>query len=347
MKLTVSVVTTLLCCLILEIALRLISPVQTFVSPLASFHRFDPEVGWIGVPNWTAKFKKTDFDVTIRANVEGFRARQSAAQPAAGSPVIAAFGDSFTWGWGVENGKVFTDVMQNELGTNADVRNFGIDAYGTLQELLLFKRCLANGLRPKSVIIMFYQNDYYDNVDHDIRRPWLSVTGTNVVMQNYPTKGRAIGLWTKSVKASYLLSTIAYVFDFAKEKSRIENLQQTTFVDNSVAAGPQQAVDHCLKQFKKTCDEAGIKLYFIYVPSHDDVEKSASQNRMVLKSLCNKNDVRLLDLTDDFRKTAGNRTNVLFFVHDQHWNADGHALAGHLIADAIRKDLWTADKPTQ
>ena len=85
-KLTVSLVTTLLCCVIAELALRLISPVQTCVNPLNSFHRFDSERGWLGVPNREAKFRKPDFDVMIRTDADGFRKRESAVQPRPGNP---------------------------------------------------------------------------------------------------------------------------------------------------------------------------------------------------------------------------------------------------------------------
>jgi lysophospholipase L1-like esterase len=346
LKLAISVVTTLLCCGLAELALRLISPVQTFVNPLSSFHRFDAELGWLGVPHRAAKFRKPDFDVMIRTDANGFRKRESAVQPRPGSPVIAVFGDSFVWGWGIEGGKVFTDVIQNELGPAADVRNFGVDAYGTFQELLLLKHCLTNHLRPQHVLVMFYENDYGDNTGNDTRRPWLAVDGTNVTIRNYPVARKDSGAWKKFVKASYFLSAIAYQFDFAKEKRRVTSLAQKTFADNSIAADAQTAEAFCLDQLRQVCDREKIQLKFVYVPAFQDVRAAGpTQTRVVLKSLCDQAGVPLLDLTDDFRKASGTRPGALFFAHDGHWNTDGHALAGKLVADDFKRGMPAANAP--
>lgn len=342
-NLALSAVTTLLCVLVVELALRLISPVQTFVNPLSSFHRFDPELGWTGTPNLKAKFRKIDFDVMVRSDAEGFRARESTVQPRPASPVIAVLGDSFTWGWGVGNGKVFTDVMQDELGTAAEIRNFGVNAYGTLQELLLLKRYLSNGLRPQYVVVMFYQNDFYDNVGAEDRKPWLSVVGTNVTIRNHPVAGRAVSPLKKVVKASYLLSAIGYAIDFAKEKRRVTELEQATFTDNSVADEPRAAMAFCLEQFREACERTGIKLWFVYVPSFTDVQsQTTSQVRVAIKSLCDQKGVALLDLTGDFRAAAGNRPLTYYFPHDSHWNEAGHDLVGKLLVVALKQEMSAA-----
>lgn len=337
-NLAVLAVSTVVCFVAAELALRLISPVQTFVNPAGSFHQPDQELGWTGVPNLKARFRKVDFDVLVSSDGTGFRARKTTVQPALDSPVVAILGDSFTWGWGVENGEVFTDVMQNELGTQADVRNFGVNAYGTFQELLLLHRLLTNGLSPQHVFVMFFQNDFYNNLDEDSWQPSLAVNGTNVMMRNYPVARRSVSPLKQAVKKSHLLSSIAYAFNFIKAKRRVQRLEDNAFEDGAVAEAPRRALSYCLREFSSVCQASNIELTFVYIPSFSDVQmETISQTREALRTLCDEQGVRLVDLTSDFRKEAAGRPGSLYFPHDAHWNAEGHRLAGKTLANLIRK----------
>lgn len=337
-NLVVAGTATLLCLVAAEVALRLIAPVQTFVNPLQSFHQFDPELGWTGAPNLKAKFRKVDFNVLVRSDATGFRARESRLQPAPGSRLVAVFGDSFTWGWGVANGQVFTDVMQNELGAGADVRNFGVNAYGTFQELLLLQRLLHQGVRPQDVIVMFFSNDFYDNINTaDTRRPSLQVSGHQATVFNQPVARRAVSPWKKLAKRSHLLASIIYVADFTKAKRSVKALEELTFVDGGVAEAPRVALAYCLEQFTQVCRTAGINLWFVYVPSFGEVQvATTSQTKIALQSLCDAQGIRLVDLTSDFRQAAGNQPLAYYFPHDAHWNAAGHEFVGKVLADALK-----------
>jgi len=343
-NLAVLAVTSLLCFGVAELALRLVAPVQTFVNPLRSFHRHDPDLGWTGTPNLKARFRHVDFDVLVRSDVNGFRERQTTNAPGPGSPLCLVLGDSYTWGWGVENGEVFTDVMQNELGSLADVRNCGVNAYGTLQELLLLQRCLTNVLRPRLVIVMFCFNDFYDNINPAAVRPSLAVDGARVTLRNHPVAERIEGWSGNLVKQSHLLSAIDYMFAFAKENRRTTELQRQTFPNHTVAAGPRTAMAYTLAGFKQTCAHAGAGLWFVRVPAFSEVPPGAdSETSDTLKTLCDQAGVQLLELAPEFR-AAGDRPLDFYFPHDAHWTAKGHQLVGRMLAGRIRQELAPAGR---
>ena len=344
-NLTVLGVSTLLCFVAMEVVLRVVTPIKTFVNPLRSFHRHDPELGWRGTPNLKARFSHVDFNVLVRSDAQGFRERQSTNSPGQGSPLLVVLGDSLTWGWGVENGEVFTDVMQNELGSLADVRNCGVYAYGTLQELLLLRRCLTNGLRPRSVVVMFCANDFYDNINPAAVRPSLAVEGTQVALRNYPVAEKIKGWFGNLVKRSYLLSAIDYVIAFRREKRHVAGLERETFTNHTVAAGPRTAMAYVLTEFKQTCDRAGARLWFAFAPAFTEAQTGAvSEVSNTLKSLCEQAGVPLLDLTPDFRAAGGERPPDLFFAHDSHWNAKGHQRVGRALARRLRPELAQAGR---
>lgn len=89
---------------------------------------------------------------------------------------ILVLGDSFTWGWGVSQGQVFTDLLQAALPATVAVYNHGIPGFGTAQEYLLLQRELAARVYD-AVVLMFYMNDLSDNISsRQGRRPYFEAT---------------------------------------------------------------------------------------------------------------------------------------------------------------------------
>jgi lysophospholipase L1-like esterase len=331
---------SLFCLAALELALRLISPVKTFVNPLNAFHQSDPEVGWIGSPNLQARFRKVDFDVLVRHDARGFRARQATVQPKTNSPVIAVLGDSFTWGWGVENGSVFTDVLQNELGPDFDVQNLGVNAYGTVQELLLLQGRLKRGLRPRYLLLMVFQNDFYDNIDASGRRPWLAVLGTNVTLQGYPVTRQVISPARRLLRQSVLACSLAYAADFWKEKRHVARLEQSAFPEGHLSDIAKRAMAFALAQLRQTCARQETRLFVVYVPGPADVRSPAPVDaRSVLQALCQQESLTFVDLTPGFCRAGNEALARYFYPHDEHWTAAGHALAGRELAALLQTEI--------
>ena len=102
-----------------------------------------------------------------------------------GAVRIACVGDSITRGTFVWHRKAnaYPAQLQAMLGDRFCVRNFGVNAYGTFQELLLLHRLLTNGPSLHQVFVMFYQNDFYNNLDDD---PWQGIAS---LRQELPDTG--------------------------------------------------------------------------------------------------------------------------------------------------------------
>jgi len=322
-----------------EVALRVVVPARSFVNPIKAFHQSDRELGWHGTPNLEARFHKVDFDVLVKHDELGFRKRESPVQPAADSPILAVFGDSFTWGWGVDNGKVFTDVIQSRLGPGIDVRNFGVNAYGTVQEQLLLKKRLSEGLHPRYVLLMVYNNDFYDNIDPDPTKPSASVTGTEVTLQNYPVPKAATSQFIDLCNKSYLFSTIAFVANFHQARKHVTELRQATVEKGkSMAQAPHLAMSFALGQMKQVCEQNGASLFVAYVPAFKELKLDGpSEARRELQAQCRDHGLELVDLTPTFQKATMDTTHSYYYLHDEHWTAEGQALAGTALSEFVRQ----------
>lgn len=97
----------------------------------------------------------------ISINEQGIRGPAFAPKPTPGVLRIAALGDSFTFGQGVEIEESFPSVMGRELeaaGQRTEVLNFGVPGHATPQEVALVKDRVAD-VEPDLVLIHVFAND--------------------------------------------------------------------------------------------------------------------------------------------------------------------------------------------
>jgi hypothetical protein len=115
-----------------------------------SVHESDPLLGW--VPRAGARARhvwKGNFDVTYVIDAAGRRA----IQPNPGAQrTLHFFGDSFTFGHGVENDETALSIIAKILGQRANVTNYGVMAYG-LEQMLLRLRAAKDAIQPGDVVI--------------------------------------------------------------------------------------------------------------------------------------------------------------------------------------------------
>jgi lysophospholipase L1-like esterase len=121
-------------------------------------HRYDPDLGWSPVANVTTTFTGSR-TIAVRNNSFGLR---DIEHDRTAKPTVLFLGDSFVWGYDVEQNERFTELLRDELvGTR--IVNAGVVGYGTDQEYLLLDR-IWNAFQPAVVVLMFcVNNDRADN----------------------------------------------------------------------------------------------------------------------------------------------------------------------------------------
>ena len=73
----------------------------------------DPVVGYRLAPNYVGEVATPFFQYQVRTSSEGFRGPEFAPLPS--KKVVALFGDSYTFGQGVEEADSFAGIMAKEL----------------------------------------------------------------------------------------------------------------------------------------------------------------------------------------------------------------------------------------
>jgi lysophospholipase L1-like esterase len=127
-------------------------------------HSYQQDVGWICRPGLDARYVLPgNFDARVVCNAHGQRSPELPLAKTPGRARIAVLGDSFMWGFGVENGEMLSTRL-TELLPDTEVVNLAANGYGTVQELVRFE---TEGVAyaPDWTVLAFTYNDLGDNFD--------------------------------------------------------------------------------------------------------------------------------------------------------------------------------------
>ncbi len=107
-----------------------------------------------------------DYAFHIRTDADGYRLGAAGAVGATARRVLF-LGDSFTFGWGVDDEQTFASIVDQALAAEGDLRvvNLGVPAYGTLEYARYLRGYLQrHGPRRVAAIYVFHHfNDEVDN----------------------------------------------------------------------------------------------------------------------------------------------------------------------------------------
>jgi hypothetical protein len=172
-----------------ETALAVFWPHKIMARP---YHeQYHPVMGWINKPNVDGKVRVTrDVFFNRRHNSHGLRSlREIIHEKSPGVKRILLIGDSFFWGYGVDDRDVVSEILQQRVGPGIEIINGSVTGYGTDQELLWLAE---EGLKyqPDIVILGFFPTNDLDEISTSLSygypKPYFSFDGDSLVVRNIP-----------------------------------------------------------------------------------------------------------------------------------------------------------------
>jgi len=165
------------------------------------FYCYDEYRGWGLNPETHGSYRREGV-AYVRINREGFRGPDYPQRKPAGVIRVAVLGDSYVEAIQVPEDKTFTAVIAHELGNcpalkgkRVEAMNFGVDGYGTAQELITLRRRVWRYSPDIVVLAIFLGNDIRNNsvaLEGDRCRPFyryhadhLELTGPLVDSARY------------------------------------------------------------------------------------------------------------------------------------------------------------------
>ncbi|HEX7615075.1 MAG TPA: SGNH/GDSL hydrolase family protein [Thermoanaerobaculia bacterium] len=147
--------------------------------------RYDARLGWFPRER-SGGFLTVNTRIFVRHNSDGFRDREHGVKT---KPRIAFLGDSYVWGYDVDERRRFTELVQAQLPSR-EILNLGVNGYGNDQEYLLLKDRF-DALSPDVVFLVFCaDNDHWNNDSNNVYdgmfKPYYLVENGALVLRGVP-----------------------------------------------------------------------------------------------------------------------------------------------------------------
>jgi carbamoyltransferase len=158
-----------------------------------------PAVGYTFIPGVKARVSLPNEEAAylIRANGQGFRCdHEFVSEKREGKPRALLFGDSFTAGDGVSNGKRYGDLLE-QLIDGLEVYNFGLPGTGTDQQYLAYQTFAASVEHDLLILAVTVENigrvasrfrPYIDEHGETVvyAKPYYVLEGGRLALKNVP-----------------------------------------------------------------------------------------------------------------------------------------------------------------
>ncbi|MGO9520056.1 MAG: SGNH/GDSL hydrolase family protein [Candidatus Korobacteraceae bacterium] len=329
---------------------------DTFASPPVAeslYTEYDRDLGWVNLPNiylpnmyGPGKYLKT--------NSQRFRNNQDfTLQVPPGKTRIICSGDSFTFGFGVDNDHTWAQQLAARA-PNIETVNMGQGGYGADQAYLWYKRDAAE-LDHNIQILALIAPDLY-RMQHssfnEYGKPVLAVQNDHLVTTNVPVP-RSLAVRSPrllrvqnalfNLNITHLLRRMLNLdTEAAVTATRKERNRETSWV-----------LSYMLDDLLATNRARNSVLVLVYLPTREDYGGDTGTGwRRFLAQYAQHQSVLYLDLTDDFRRLSPAEVDSMFIGTGTvnflgaagHYNEAGNAFVADLIYQRLLANPETAAK---
>ena len=229
--------------------------------------------------------------INVRHNQDGFRDIDHGVK---NKGRIAFVGDSFVWGYDVEQEERFTEKLQAIL-PDWEILNMGVSGYGTAQEFLLIQEWFDH-YKPDILFLVYCSNDPTDNLTNSKEsgyyKPYFEIVNDKLVLGGIPV--------SKSLK--HYLAEYPVFF-----KSRLIELIFTRYLDRVApeAVNLDDPTVRIIVEMKNYIESRGAKFYLAFTgkpyPGYNC-------------SFCESKDIQFLALENEY----------IYNSQGNHWTPEGH-----------------------
>jgi lysophospholipase L1-like esterase len=310
-----------------EVALRLAGRGPLYVSPERDrFWQYDPLLGWAHRPGQVGTFATEQFRTSIRINSNGLRDRDHSYERTSDRKRILVFGDSFAWGYGVEEEQRFSEVLEATM--DVEVINAGVSGYSTDQELLWLRDEGAQYDFDLAILVMT-GNDIGDNarqlVSNIYHKPQFVLENGQLVLRGYPvpeTNAQGKLTYFLSQRSALVYFLVQRYFDLASLYQNSKHVQADAglpAIAESAATEPFELTLALLDDMRSIATSKDAE--FLIVATDHWWNGSAEQTYAGLLVALEQAGFSALNV----EARPGFEPSAMLIPDDGHWNAAGHA----------------------
>lgn len=335
--------------LVAEMAVALLAPQQVRMAdtPNSFFLRYDPDIGWVNREGAQGVYEpqKGVPSFHVRINSQGFRGPEVAIPKPVGVRRIAFLGDSNTFGFGIQEGERFSDLLVKQAPVGTDMVNLSVFAYGTDQEAIYLER---NALRfaPDMVVLAVSAGDLSDvmsSVNAGAAKPFCRIIDGKFSINNIPvpTSTPLMSSRSRTSRTKVFLYRHSHFYRLLQARVLALNRYMIDTVQEMDEREGFMVMVEIVKGMQRVCREGGIDFKVLLI-SHGDWIEGLRRDRAAkigyyspLKQVFIKEGIEVIDPTDAFVAWTG---EPLFFPLDTvHLTPAGNRLIARVMAGELNK----------
>jgi lysophospholipase L1-like esterase len=319
----------------------------------------DSVIGYRLQPGAHTRFTTVEFDTEIAVNATGVRDDDELGPKPPGSKRIMILGDSLVLSVQVPFEQTFGEQLERRLnagspGENGSYRvvNAGVQGYGPVEQLLLFRRLVADVQPDVVVMTIFVGNDAEEALTSQVKltpdRPMLEVLQESVINRLRRTVRRSMVLQVLRLRVREATSRL-------QGPSAAPEAPHQTYAANPaprIARGIALTRD-TVEQLAREAAQAGARTAIVLMPARfqiDDadygrlreivaqaggsLQRDAATERFA--SALGETGLPMLDLLPVLRDAPPGPD--LFFKENIHLTRRGHEVVGHALARFLTEE---------
>lgn len=291
-------------------------------NPIARLFVQDDKLGWKLIANRSVRYSVPgEFDITYETDENGFRKIKNTAENPDFN--IYFFGDSFTFGDGVDNHETFPAIIKEKhLKKNVNVYNAGVMGYGIVQ---MFQRflMLEDQIQPGDLVI-------FTPISQDIKRnlsdfyfPYF-IQFTNILkLDNFPFFNNGVVTYRKLENNFY--NTLKLVAGNARYSGDIYKAVRSKFIPDTT-----KETREMIKIIERKTRLKGAKFVLIFLPKTEECLSG--------KYAVDISGFSYIDIMHYFPKEEPELNSLRITQKDSHWNKRWHEIAAKAIVQTLIKE---------
>jgi hypothetical protein len=262
------------------------------------------------------------------------------------SPRMLVLGDSYVWGYGVDQERVFTDPNVHQSGK--ELINFGVSGYGTDQEYLFYLREGALFEVDEVVLAFTPYNDVENNLapeQYDKLKPYFTLSDHRLILHHDHVRENKFQsavdwVWSHSRVVNFLDKSYRtfrnwWFVRYAEKGVAFPN----TGILNAAAVSLKdregiQLTMRIIEDLRNAVQSKGARFSVVFIPYKPHILNNVSHNHPLVPLLAKRLEQSQIDYYEPYfiflhHKDAKN----LFNEYDNHFSQTGHALFGKVLVD--------------
>ncbi len=314
---------TVVALLVAELAVSNLVPVRN-VGP--SFSEYHPVYGQALKKNFSCRRYCPEFEMTLTTNSLGFRGSEPSSE---WRKVLLFLGDSFTMGYGVNDGEEYPSLVGDALKGGVEAESIGVVNVGRGNigngYWVKFLQTEAEQYQPDFVVLQVCINDFGDNLrerlftitaDGDLESLEVPPPGARRRIQEVVDRLPFVNRW-------HMYGLLRQLDFNVTPDTSTETPESDVEVPDT---GYREVTYALIRESVAICRQHGWPVVVFAADVDEEI-------RDELSARCSAIGVDLISLPHKSDRPD------LFYKHDDHWNSTGHRTAARLCADYINGRL--------